>query len=425
MEERIRVFIVDDHEMVRVGLRRMLEMEDDLEVVGEAGSADEALGLVEVLSPNVILMDIKMPNVNGIDATRHLKSRGIQGEIIVLSLYEEYLAQAIEAGATGYLVKDVKREELVDAIRRAAQGNLVLGGSLATSSDITERTIGYLRDMLRKNGAAPSPGVEGDQRPHNQATGPADMAGHSDQSLSPSQYSLPLSDAAGPASAGPHEGGREVGRSLREDGDTTGMRFGSPSSGRDTRRIPRIPVVRRRVGEGPQEQTLQAAPSLLPGFLEMAGTQVPVSPSADPEEREAALLKELELRFAQQSGAADLFEGDVELVITAPVEANALLKLHQWLKGMLKVEVEETYGSWDGDTSLRVLLRRPTPLVKMLETIPEVIEAMEEHIDPGLKGRRFLKRRKDMPNPSVTPLRRIRLALDSPFIPKQLMMGLE
>ena len=129
MEERIRVFIVDDHEMVRVGLRRMLELEEDLEVVGEAGSAEEALGLVEALSPHVILMDIKMPNVNGLDATRHLKSRGLQGEVIVLSLHEEYLAQAIEAGATGYLVKDVKRDELVDAIRRAAQGTWYWGAA--------------------------------------------------------------------------------------------------------------------------------------------------------------------------------------------------------------------------------------------------------------------------------------------------------
>ena len=131
------------------------------------------------------------------------------------------------------------------------------------------------------------------------------------------------------------------------------------------------------------------------------------------------------MRFAQQASADEFFEGDVELVITAPVEANALLKLHQWLKGMLKVEVEETYGSWDGDTSLRVLLRRPTPLLKMLETIPEVLEASEEHIEPGLRSRRFLKRRKDMPNPADAPLRRVRLALDSPFVPKQLTMGLE
>ena len=163
----------------------------------------------------------------------------------------------------------------------------------------------------------------------------------------------------------------------------------------------------------------------MPGFLELAGTQGHISPSADSEDREATLLEEIELRFAQQASADEFFEGDVELVITAPVEANALLKLHQWLKGMLKVEVEETYGSWDGDTSLRVLLRRPTPLLKMLETIPEVLEASEEHIEPGLRSRRFLKRRKDMLNPADAPLRRVRLALDSPFVPKQLTMGLE
>ena len=122
MEKCIRVFIVDDHEMVRVGLRRMLELEQDIKVVGEAGSAEEALRLLEALSPHVILMDIKMPNVNGLDATRRLKSLGLPGEVIVLSLYEEYLDQAIEAGAAGYLVKDVKRYELVNAIRTVWEG---------------------------------------------------------------------------------------------------------------------------------------------------------------------------------------------------------------------------------------------------------------------------------------------------------------
>ena len=171
MEERIRVFIVDDHEMVRVGLRRMLELEEDLEVVGDAASAEEALGLVEALSPHVILMDIKMPNVNGLDATRHLKSRGLQGEVIVLSLYDKYLAQAIEAGATGYLVKDVKREELVDAIRRAAQGNLVLGGSLAATPDITERTIGYLQGHAEEERCGSFPRYGKRRAPSQQGNG--------------------------------------------------------------------------------------------------------------------------------------------------------------------------------------------------------------------------------------------------------------
>ena len=109
MERGIRVFLVDDHEMAREGLRRMLQLEHDIEVVGEAADAEEVLLQVEVLNPDVILMDIKMPTINGLEATRLFKEREVAGEIVVLSLHSEYLAQAVEAGAAGYLVKDVKR----------------------------------------------------------------------------------------------------------------------------------------------------------------------------------------------------------------------------------------------------------------------------------------------------------------------------
>ena len=128
MQEGIRVFLVDDHEMAREGLRRMLE--SDIQVVGEAAGAEEALLQVEMLTPDVILMDIKMPTLNGLEATHLFKERNVAAEIVIPSLHSEYLAQAVEAGAAGYLVKDVKRDELVDAIRRIHQGELVLGRSV-------------------------------------------------------------------------------------------------------------------------------------------------------------------------------------------------------------------------------------------------------------------------------------------------------
>ena len=167
MEERIRVFIVDDHQMVRAGLHRMLDVEEDIEVVGEAASAEEAFLTIEGLKPHIILMDIKMPNVNGLDATHHLMSHGHPGEVIVLSLYEEYLAQAVEAGAAGYLVKDVKREELADAIRRVAKGEFVLGGSLATKPESAELAIRYLREMLKKTRSTPFQVEELGNHPNN------------------------------------------------------------------------------------------------------------------------------------------------------------------------------------------------------------------------------------------------------------------
>lgn len=127
----IRILLVDDHQVVREGLRRMLEVEADLKVVGEAADANEALTQLKALSPEVILMDIKMPGVNGIELTRKLKEKQPSCNIIMLTLYDEYLTQAIEAGATGYLLKDIKREELLRAIRAVHQGRSPLNLSLS------------------------------------------------------------------------------------------------------------------------------------------------------------------------------------------------------------------------------------------------------------------------------------------------------
>ncbi len=129
--DTIRILLVDDHQVVREGLRRMLELEADMEVVGEASDAKEALTQLELLSPEVILMDIKMPGVDGIELTRQLKEKQPSCSVIMLTLYDEYLTEAIEAGAVGYLLKDVKREELVKAIRAVHQGRSPLNLSLS------------------------------------------------------------------------------------------------------------------------------------------------------------------------------------------------------------------------------------------------------------------------------------------------------
>ncbi len=127
----IRILLIDDHQVVREGLRHMLELEADMEVVGEAADAKEALNQVELLSPEVILMDIKMPGMDGIELTRQLKEKQPTCNVIMLTLYDEYLSQAIEAGAAGYLLKDIKREELVRAIQAVHQGRSPLNLSLS------------------------------------------------------------------------------------------------------------------------------------------------------------------------------------------------------------------------------------------------------------------------------------------------------
>lgn len=129
--DTIRILLVDDHEVVRDGLRRMLELEADMEVVGEAADAKEALTQAELLHPEVILMDIKLPGTDGIELTRQLKSRQPSCRIIMLTLYDEYLPEAIEAGAEGYLLKDIKRDELIKSIRLAHEGRSPLNLSLS------------------------------------------------------------------------------------------------------------------------------------------------------------------------------------------------------------------------------------------------------------------------------------------------------
>ena len=145
--DAIRILLVDDHQVVREGLRRMLELETDMKVVGEAADAEEALNKVDSLSPEVILMDIKMSGMDGIELTRQLKKKQPSCNVIMLTLYDEYLPQAIEAGAVGYLIKDIKREELTRAIRVVHQGrsslNLTLSqerlSELAIPADSKER----------------------------------------------------------------------------------------------------------------------------------------------------------------------------------------------------------------------------------------------------------------------------------------------
>ncbi|MFC1957977.1 response regulator [Chloroflexota bacterium] len=129
--DTIRILLVDDHQVVREGLQRMLEVEADFKVVGETADVKEVLSQVEALSPDIILMDIKMPGTDGIELTQQIKQKDPTCKVIMLTLYDEYLTQAIEAGASGYLLKDIEREELARAIRAVCQGRSPLNLSLS------------------------------------------------------------------------------------------------------------------------------------------------------------------------------------------------------------------------------------------------------------------------------------------------------
>ncbi len=127
----IRVLVVDDHQVVREGLRRMLELEKEIQVVGEASDGEEAITKAIELSPDVITMDLKMPIMDGIDATQEIKQQMPAVNILILTLYaEDFVKQAIEAGASGYLLKDSGSEQITKAIHQVYDGFCPIAPSL-------------------------------------------------------------------------------------------------------------------------------------------------------------------------------------------------------------------------------------------------------------------------------------------------------
>src|SRR5258708_2669902 len=143
----ISVLIADDQDLIREGLRMLLEAEPDLTVVGEAGTGGQALAQARALDPDVILMDVRMPQLNGIEATSRLIQAGCRARILMLTTFnlDEYVYHALKAGASGFLLKDASREQLTAAVRAVSAGETLLAPA------ITRRLI---EDFCR--GPAPS-----------------------------------------------------------------------------------------------------------------------------------------------------------------------------------------------------------------------------------------------------------------------------
>lgn len=126
--KKIKIVIADDHAVVRQGTRSLLERENDMEVVGEAGDGEEAVKIIERLKPDVAILDISMPKLNGVEVTRQIKPKQPMTAILILTAYDddEYIFALLEAGAAGYLLKDVDSREVVEAVRAVHTGESVL-----------------------------------------------------------------------------------------------------------------------------------------------------------------------------------------------------------------------------------------------------------------------------------------------------------
>ncbi|HEU5298185.1 MAG TPA: response regulator transcription factor [bacterium] len=130
---RIKVLVADDHAIVREGVRMILGREPDIEVVGEAGDGQQALDLVATVHPQVVIMDISMPGVGGIEATQRLKATHPEVQVLALTMHEDetYVFQLLRAGAAGYVLKRAAAQDLVQAVRAAARGEAFLYPSIA------------------------------------------------------------------------------------------------------------------------------------------------------------------------------------------------------------------------------------------------------------------------------------------------------
>jgi len=143
---QVRIFLADDHTVMRAGIRLVLERQPDLHVVGEASDGRETVNAIERLHPDVVVMDISMPNLNGIEATRQILANGVAVSIVVLSMHadEEYVLRALKAGARGYLLKESAEADLIAAVRAVVSGKSFF--SPAISRLLVEDYVRQLQD---------------------------------------------------------------------------------------------------------------------------------------------------------------------------------------------------------------------------------------------------------------------------------------
>lgn len=153
----ITVLIADDHALIREGIKQILELEEDISVVGQANDGEEAFELAEKLNPDIILLDINMPKLNGIETLRRFKDMGIKSKVIILTIHEdkEYILKTLKLGANGYLLKDSSANTLIEGIRKVAKGENYIQPSVAdlvnsTNNDVDNKTIEKINSLTNR-----------------------------------------------------------------------------------------------------------------------------------------------------------------------------------------------------------------------------------------------------------------------------------
>lgn len=133
MSKKIKLMLADDHAVVRSGLRMLLDAQPDMEIIAEAESGADAVAKVQELRPDIVLMDVEMPGMNGIEATREIKESGVETAVLALTMYEDdqYFFEMLKAGASGYVPKRAAPDDLVNAIRTVSKGGVFLYPSMA------------------------------------------------------------------------------------------------------------------------------------------------------------------------------------------------------------------------------------------------------------------------------------------------------
>lgn len=295
---RIGVVLVLDDALTRERLRAVLDECEDIDVVGEAGNAIEAMGKLSTVSPDVVLVDVEMPHINGLETTRLLKEGGYQGAVIALSIGTERLEEALRLGAAGYLTKDVSSDELPAVIRRLPEGGLVFGASVMGSRETREIALRYIMG-------------QGASVPHA-TPGAAGLA------------------VEGSAVVEPAEGG--------------------------------LPAEARAEADAASEEMAVVDQPVETQHSDDSGPAPPVAESAD----------------SPTIPPHDAIMVEVELVISPPVEPTMVVRLHQWLQEVANADINQVFGSWTEDTVVRVTLRQPVPLLRLLKGLPDVAEVTEE-----------------------------------------------